>query len=152
MKSTQVKMCVANGDSVSVPLADIVVKVEGEVYHLEVAVLDTLPVDVLLGRDVSLGQHLWNHMSKKERFYIAEQVLQSSRMEEAHAVTTRAQAKKQKMLDVVDNLSEAQQEPVEKTSSERLPIEHTPSVLYEIFPFDEELFYHSTDRKKGGEE
>lgn len=58
LKKESVEMYNASGKVLSYRLADVEVELDGEKYSLEVAIAETLPVDVLLGTDVPLIQHL----------------------------------------------------------------------------------------------
>ena len=62
LNGREITLCVANGEIMQLPLADVKVEIEGETYHLEVGVSNKLPAKVLLGRDVDLGIHIWNQL------------------------------------------------------------------------------------------
>ena len=72
----------AHGDEVAYPAAQVKIVVEGVMYTLEVAVSDSLPVSVLLGRDVP---DLVNIGKTKRKFSCVG-------VRDVMAVTTRAQA------------------------------------------------------------
>ena len=108
----------AHGDTVLYPMADVMMEVDGKEMTVEAAVSDTLPMSALLGTDVpELGELLAT--------------------EEAFAVITRSEAKKQKK---------------EMKESER-QCEDQPNSLQEdsttwMDHFDDELFGKSKEKTK----
>ena len=87
VRQERVNLCVASEEAVWLPLAEVCLEIDDDVYHLDVAVSDCLPGDVLLDRDVKLGRYLWKQMPKSEKEEIASQILQSAK-ETMLAVTT----------------------------------------------------------------
>ena len=83
----EITLCIANGEIMKLPLADVKVEIEGETYHLEVGVSDKLPAKVLLGRDVDLGIHIWNQLPDHVREKIHHRMA-GVKVEEAQAVVT----------------------------------------------------------------
>ena len=86
MTGGEVPVRCAHGDIVSYPLAQVEIRVGGSQYLLEAEVSERLPVAVLLGRDVP---GLANLLNRGSRIKDTEQV------EEAMAVTTRAQRQRE---------------------------------------------------------
>ena len=146
-----VNLCVASGETVWLPLAEVCLEIDDDVYHLNVAVSDCLPGDVLLGRDVKLGRYLWKQMPKSEKEEIAGQILQSEK-ETMLAVTTRAQAKWQgnsQQEETVPSKTVEKPAPREGTAvpeqlsgnGEGTAVNSTNEVLLgNEFPFADELF------------
>ena len=114
----------AHGDTVLYPMADVMMEVDGKEMTVEAAVSDTLPMSALLGTDVpELGELL----ATEDRI----------EGEEAFAVITRSEAKKQKK---------------EMKESER-QCEDQPNSLQEDLTtwmdhFDDELFGKSKEKTK----
>ena len=86
MTGGEVPVRCAHGDIVSYPLAQVEVRVGGSQYLLEAAVSERLPVAVLLGRDVPGLANLLNRGSP---------IKDTEQVEEAMAVTTRAQRQRE---------------------------------------------------------
>ena len=87
----------AHGDTVLYPMADVTMEVDGKEMTVEAAVSDTLPMSALLGTDVpELGELL----ATEDRI----------EGEEAFAVITRSEAKKQKE-EMKENERECEDQP-----------------------------------------
>ena len=86
MTGGEVPVRCAHGDIVSYPLAQVEIRVGGSQYVLEAAVSERLPVAVLLGRDVPGLATLLNRGSPSK---------DTEQVEEAMAVTTRAQRQRE---------------------------------------------------------
>ena len=76
---------VANGELLNCGLADIELKIRDQVYHVEVAVAERLPVPVLLGRDLPWKQLIMQQMTQGK----LGSCKQPDRKEEAFTVVTR---------------------------------------------------------------
>lgn len=80
-----VDVCCIHGDKVSYPVAEVAIEVEGQCYTLSVGVLQTLPYQVVLGRDLPILTEL-----------IAKHSCQTETIESLLAVT-RSKAKEQQV-------------------------------------------------------
>ncbi len=92
-----------NGTSGEYPLAPVTF--DGEEYNVKAAVVQGLPEDVLLGRDVPLHKHIVKRLPKKDQVELLKQLARDHQVtledcteeETVLAVTTRAQKKRLKM-------------------------------------------------------
>ena len=75
---------VADGTSVRCPLFNTEIKVDGRVYNRTVAAMETMPVPVLLGRDLPLEEMIQDHALQHQK----------KNVKECLAVTMRGQARK----------------------------------------------------------
>ena len=63
-----------NGTSGEYPLAPVRVTFDGEEYNVKAAVVQGLPEDVLLGRDVPLHKHIVKRLPKKDQVELLKQL------------------------------------------------------------------------------
>ena len=87
MTGEEISIRCAHGDTVVYPLAEIEIEIGGRSFPVEAAVVEKLPVSVLLGRDVPELVKLLQEPPGREA--------QEMREAEAMVVTTRAQKKQQ---------------------------------------------------------
>ena len=126
-----VAICCAHGDTVLYPRADIMLEVNDKQISVEAAVSDTLPYSVLLGTDTpELVELLVEERDKK--------------VDEAFAVTTRAQERKER--------EEARQKHMQEEAGGVQPnrLEDDSSAWMSVM--DEELFgkNNGKDARQGG--
>ena len=92
LKETTVTMYDVHGRKTRYQLADVTIELDDKTYQREVAVAETLPVDVLLGTDVPLIEHLVKRATGAELQTVMDHTL---------VMTTRAQSKKQQEAEQV---------------------------------------------------
>ncbi len=63
-----------NGNSGEYPLAPVRVTFDGEEYNVKAVVVQGLPEDVLLGRDVPLHKHIVKRLPKKDQVELLKQL------------------------------------------------------------------------------
>ena len=92
-----------NGTFSEYPLATITVKIDGEEYYLEAAVVQDLVEEALLGRDVPFCKHMVKCLLQEEQMELLQQLAKHHQIQleerpkesgEALAVVTRAQKKR----------------------------------------------------------
>ena len=148
----------AHGDTVLYPLAEVQMEVSGRRIQVEAAVSDTLPMSVLLGTDVAELSELLG----------SETLKGPQQKDEALVVMTRAQAKKQEIVEATQHRKElesgGQAKPVvevdsdgEDAGQEPMPTEvsgevQTPSQDQSeglaIYDFDDDIFVASREKRK----
>ena len=148
----------AHGDTVLFPLAEVQMEVSGRRIQVEAAVSDTLPMSVLLGTDVAELSELLG----------SETLKGPQQKDEALVVMTRAQAKKQEIVEATQHRKElesgGQVKPVvevdsdgEDAGQESMPTEvsgevQTPnqdqSESLAIHDFDDDIFVASREKRK----
>ena len=88
-------MANASGGRRSYPVAEVTIRLDGDIYHVKAAVSSNLPIDVLLGQNIFLEKHLARRRTwreKKELHSVLAEELNDGRQ---LAVLTRAQVREQ---------------------------------------------------------
>ena len=136
---------VANGELLECELADVELEIGGRKYQVEAAVTERLPVPVLLGRDLPWKQLIVQEMTSEE----LKEWTSTDQGEEAFAVMTRAQTRKEKGAEEQQKLEESQAqgeasqleiEPTSESAEDDGPEQDAETEEEPSFDFEEDLF------------
>ena len=144
LKETTVMMYDVHGRKTRYQLADMTIELDDKTYQREVAIAEILPVNILLGTDVPLIEHLVKRATGAELQTVMDHTL---------VMTTQAQSRKQQEAEqvapavaqgdaetVIPEGEEGRLEEEEELPTESRTEEASHGTLEEEFPFHPDLF------------
>ena len=156
-------MANASGGRRSYPVAEVTIRLDGDIYHVKAAVSSNLPVDALLGQDIFLEKHLARQMTWREKkelhSVLAEELVDGRQL----AVLTRAQVREQLNVESRDKdqcegeleIATTTHERTEPGTIEEADPKYGDSTEWsQLFPFENEVVHapgksrHTLTRKQ----